>query len=239
MKIDPVIGISTCMDVGKKIDPERTYQYLEISYAAAVAEAGATPIIIPYLRESTRYEQVLSMIDGLVMSGGEDLPSHVPGETPEVPLALTPECRLEMDRALLEGVLGRGMPFLGICYGMQFLNIRLGGTIYYDIPHQLPGSTQHKPEDAAYRHVVRIQQDTRLRAVLGCEELRVNSSHHQSVRKLGRGLRLAAVCEDGVVEAIEGEDNAFIMGIQWHPEKMADENRRKIFSAFVEACRTA
>jgi putative glutamine amidotransferase len=239
MKSDPIIGISTCMDVGKKINPERTYQYLEVSYAAAVAESGATPLIIPYLRHSSEYERILSLIDGLIMSGGEDLPSNVPGEAPEVPLALTPECRLEMDRALLEGVRARRIPFLGICYGMQFLNIHLGGTIYYDIPHQLPGSARHRPDDAAYRHTIKIQERTRLRAILGCDELQVNSSHHQSVRKLGAGLRLAAVCEDGVIEAIEGEEDAFVMGLQWHPEKMADESRRKIFSAFLNACRPA
>ncbi len=231
-----LIGISTCMDVGKRINPERTYQYLEISYADAVAEAGAIPIIIPYLSDASRYDDLLDGIDGLLMSGGEDLQSNVPGEEPAVPLALTPECRLAQDRALLEGALARGMPFLGICYGMQFLNLHLGGTLYYDIPHQLGDANNHNPGDKEYRHAIDIMDGTRLRGIFGADTAEVNSSHHQAVRGIGTGLKLAATCTDGIIEAIEADDERFIIGVQWHPEKMRDENRKRLFSAFVNAC---
>ncbi len=235
----PLIAIETCIDVRNRINPGRTYQFLEISYADAVADAGGTPILMPFVRQTSLYDEVISKINGLIITGGEDLPSNVPGETPEVPLLLTSDLRIEEDRILLERVFKRRIPYLGICYGMQFLNLHLGGTLYYDLPLQRPDALNHRPGDPAYRHIVKIESGTRLRAIVGRPEVATNSSHHQAVRDVGKGLKACGVCEDGVIEAIEGEGDDFVVGTQWHPEKVFDEYRRKIFGSFVEACRVA
>ncbi len=231
----PLIGISTCIDVGIRINPERTYQFLEISYAEAVAESGGIPYIVPFLQNDS-YEPVLERLDGLLISGGEDLPSNVPDEVPEVPMLMTPESRLRQDKSLLDAALERGLPVLGICYGMQFINLHFGGTLFYDIAHQMPEAETHRPGDKEYRHSVRIKKGTRLHSILDKDKIKVNSSHHQAVRDVGQTLIVSASCDDGVVEAIEVSGEPFVLGVQWHPEKIADEFRQRLFSAFIAAC---
>ena len=155
---------------------------------------------------------------GIILSGG---PSSV--YDPDVPQA---------DPAL-EDV---GVPILGICYGMQLLALEFGGELVYDISSDLPSAGRHRLEGGDGRHGLVLEPGSRLADLLGPGPQAVNRHHHQAVAKPGRGQRVSARADDGLVEAIEAEDGAFQVGVQWHPERMPDPHRERLFAAFAAAC---
>jgi len=133
------------------------------------------------------------------------------------------------------------LPILAICGGAQALNVVLGGSLYQDIPAQVPGAIEHQQSDrkAWGGHRVAIPANTRLRIIVQCPSLEVNTTHHQAVRDLGKCLIVNAVADDGVIEGIESTRHQFALGVQWHPEVLAPQrlSHRKIFSAFIAACK--
>jgi putative glutamine amidotransferase len=126
---------------------------------------------------------------------------------------------------------------LGICYGMQLLALRAGGTLHYDLPSDLPDAQPHRLPEPDGRHALTWLADTQLASILASDAAEVNSLHHQAVASPGRGVRVAARASDGVIEALELEDAGFALGVQWHPEKMPAGHRDRLFGAFVAACR--
>ncbi|MGH7817439.1 MAG: gamma-glutamyl-gamma-aminobutyrate hydrolase family protein, partial [Candidatus Binatia bacterium] len=137
--------------------------------------------------------------------------------------------------------LKKDLPILGICGGEQALNVVLGGSLYQDIDAQIPNAAEHEQsEKKTYGgHRVHIPNDTRLRAIVRSATLEVNTTHHQAVKQLGKGLIVDAVADDGVIEGIESTRHRFVIGVQWHPEVLAPrrQGHRRIFSAFVAACK--
>jgi putative glutamine amidotransferase len=227
----PLIGIPLCLDASGRFRRGRRYHYIDQRYADAVAEAGGDPIYLPIQQ---RGQDLVQRIDGLLIPGGADLLPDAPYPEDVRFEATAPE-QLDFDRALLADALERQIPFLGICYGMQILALQHGGTLLYHVPHDLPEAGEHRLPEEKGRHLIRVEPGTLLEAVLGRDEEPVNSAHHQAVATPGAGLRVSARAEDGVIEAVEGARERFCLGVQWHPERLADAHRRSLFAAFVSA----
>jgi putative glutamine amidotransferase len=178
---------------------------------------------------------LLRGLDGLLIPGGDDLPpAH--DYPPGVAFDLAPEQQLDFDRRLLADALQRSVPVLGICYGMQLLADIRGGALVYDIPTDRPQAGPHRLPETDGRHALQIEPGTRLYEALGANPPPVNSLHHQGVESPGTGMRIAARAEDGLIEAIEEEEQRFCVGVQWHPEKLSGIHRDALFGAFVTAC---
>jgi len=232
--IKPIIGIGSDIDSppGKR---ERSFAYL--TYCEAVRRAGAIPLLIPPQPENA--EELLSRIDGLLLAGGFDCDPAAYGQEPHETLEPMDPRRQSNDLALAEAARKHGVPSLGICLGLQVMNVAAGGTLIQDIDSQHDTEIQHAsiPENRA-RHDVIIEQGTHLAGYLPAEELNVNSSHHQAVQTVGEGLRVTAHAPDGIIEGVEDPRHPFYLGVQWHPEDMTgEESASTLFRAFIEAAR--
>jgi putative glutamine amidotransferase len=229
----PLIGISLCLDEQGRWHPTREYAYLETSYGRALSESGATAMLLPIQNEASA---LVDRLDGLLLPGGDDFapPRAYP---PQVRFEVVPPRQLAFDQALLASALARRLPVLAICYGMQLLALQQGGRLIFDIPSDVPRAGPHRLPEADDRHGLTLAPGSRLAALLGDAAGPVNSQHHQGVAEAGRGLRVCARADDGLIEAIEGERETFCLGVQWHPERMPAAHRERMFGGFVAACR--
>jgi putative glutamine amidotransferase len=254
------VGIAVGLDAEGLWRPGRAYHYLDAAYAEAVAEAGGAPVYLPGPADDADAaardilaRDLVARVDALILPGGDDFLPEVP-YPPGVRFAAVAPAQLAFDRALLSAALARRIPVLGICYGLQILALHHGGRLVYDIPTDLPGAGAHRLADPAARHALRIEPGTRLAAILEGTPPRVNSRHHQAVADPGRGLRVCARAEDGVVEAVEADPGVavgsgpavaaagtsstpFVLGVQWHPESMDAGHRGRLFGALLEAAK--
>ena len=208
-------------------------------YVQRLETAGAAPIIIPLLEEESTLRTIYEHLDGLFLAGGVDVdPAHY-GEAPHPKLGEVNQDRDRVELILLRWALEDQKPVLAVCRGIQVLNVGAGGTLYQDIEAQIPGAMRHsyhKIKPRTYRaHTVSIEPDSRLAEMMGTQEAGVNSLHHQSVKDVAPGFRVTARAADGVIEGIERLNGHFAVGVQWHPEALAeeDETMQAIFNGFV------
>lgn len=233
----PVIALSARnMDGLPGIKGGMTSAVLTHDYLRRVHEAGAIPVMIPPLGELP--VALLDRVDGLVLTGGEDVEPARYGQAPSPELGTVDLRRDALELALAAEAAKRGMPVLGVCRGMQVLNVALGGTLIQDLPSERPSEIPHRQEAACTEgsHPVSLEAGSRLAAIAGSESLFVNSFHHQAALAVAPSLKPVAWAEDGVIEALEAKE-AFMIGVQWHPECQDGEFTSRLFTAFVEACR--
>ena len=231
----PLIGITT------RLDPAKDTFYLRRYYAEAVAAAGGTPVYVPLLKDRDALSSIARRLDGLLLSGSNsDIdPAHY-GEEPRQGLGdVVPE-RDAADLLLLDYAESHRLPVLGICFGVQSLNVSRGGSLIQDLASQCAGALKHEqgvPYDRT-SHGIAIESESLLARLAEGVEARVNSTHHQAIKEVGRDLRVVAKALDGVIEAVEDtRADRFVLGVQWHPEVGWKENHlsRAIFTTFVNA----
>ena len=203
------------------------------TYETAVVLAGGSPRAVR-AEDRVDVQEFLDGIDGLYLTGGGDVDPDLFGGDPEGTMLINP-ARDELELALIEGALDRGMPVLGICRGAQILNVALGGTLRVIRLDEELGGTHFVSLESFSAHEVTILPGTLLASILQQETRKVNSFHGNAPLELGQGLRVSAAAPDGVIEALEAADGRFVLGIQWHPELRVDDPAAlAIFEAFVK-----
>lgn len=242
----PVIGVTTqTLQAIDGIPPLLPHSVvMNERYYMATAHAGGAPVLVPLLDEDLdALREVYDILDGVLIPGGVDMdPAHF-GETPHPKLGRVDEARDRVEMQLTRWAIEDGKPLLGLCRGLQVLNVTLGGTLYQDLEAQYPEAIKHDyfPTYGFGRdhlaHEVAVTRGSRLRDVLARDRITVNSMHHQGIKTLAPSLVASAVAPDGLVEAAELPGVPFCVGVQWHPEvfEMANPDTRHVFHEFIAA----
>jgi gamma-glutamyl-gamma-aminobutyrate hydrolase PuuD len=238
----PVIGV-----VSRRVSfthQDRPYpRYgVAISYLGALDSAGAAPIILPLTEDLALIESYYNMLDGLLLAGGQDIhPLHY-GEEPHKSLDQVDPLRDITELDLCRRALRNDLPIFGICRGQQLLNVAAGGTLYQDIHSQAGEDRIRHFQDFTQEwpsHSINVEEGTRLRKATEASKVLINSYHHQAVKEVAEGFKVAARAPDGIIEALESPKHKFVISVQWHPELMADRRdfNFTLFKYFVEAAR--
>ena len=216
-------------------------------YLKALAAAQALPVVLPLTLSPEDCRQLARSLDGFVFTGGPDPHPFLFGEETHSCCGNVSSQRDSMELSLMKAVMEAEKPILGVCRGIQILNIGLGGNIYQDIPSQYSGS--HGSFPLAHRqpydyhvpsHTVSVAEGSLLSEICGCTSLKVNSMHHQAVRDLAPGLKACALAPDGLIEGMELAGYPWFLAVQWHPEYLweKDPKAARLFRSFVDACRS-
>ena len=238
----PIIGVTTRKDLTTAGLP--AVMVLQ-AYITALVQAGGAPVLIPSDLPETSWDALSQRLDGILFTGGGDIAIERFAGQPHPKVGGVDDARDAIELGLARSAAERGTPFLGICRGLQLVNVALGGTLYTDISDQAPSALKHNNENPdIYKerteliHPIRIETGSRVSALLGTENLQVNSLHHQGVKDLAPRLQASAFSPDGIIEAVELTGHPFGIAVQWHPEWLTDqEATHKLFKAFVEAAR--
>lgn len=225
----PIIGITG------NYNYDDDFFWLKNYYVSSINKVGATALILPPADEEEIINHYINICNGFLFSGGGDIDPYYWGEMPDRRLGEINPIRDNFEYKLAKKVLGGTLPILGICRGCQLLNVAMGGNLIQDINSRL-SHVQKAPRDYRF-HAIVIEEGSLLNKIIKSPSIRVNSFHHQAIKKLGAGLKVSATAPDGIIEAVESKDHPFVLGVQWHPECLTDKNSYLLFRAFVENCK--
>jgi gamma-glutamyl-gamma-aminobutyrate hydrolase PuuD len=228
----PVIGLSTYAETARMLVWEREFAMLHASYVAAVRRAGGIAVLLPPQDDGA--DEVLSRVDGLVLTGGADVDPRRYGQQPDERTSRPRTLRDEWESALAAAALDRDLPLLAVCRGLQVLNVVLGGTLHQHLPDRT-AHDGHQPAPGSFGAVdVNLEPGTRTAALLG-SRTRVSCHHHQALADVAQALRVTGRADDGTVEAAEIPGKLFAVGVQWHPEEDSEDTR--LFAGLVTEAR--
>ena len=239
MKKRAIIGISSSLIIDHDgLFPGYERAYVNKDYIDAIIACDATPLVIPLTLDKEAIKHQVSLLDGLILSGGQDVNPHRYGQEPLPKLGIISDKRDEYEFILLEEAKAKNIAIMGICRGLQLINVFEGGTLYQDLDYMensrlLKHSQGHDP--SMLTHYVEIRKNTILRNVFKQPKIMVNTFHHQAIDKLADGFVISAASSDGLIEAIESTKMDCYFGVQWHPEMIfkSYENTRQLFEYFV------
>ncbi len=234
------IGILAHIDAGDlRLAPGKERLCINQDYISSVLQTGGVPLILPYVTELSTIKSQLDAVDGILLSGGHDVSPHHYDEEPIQQLGQLCVERDEYEIHVIRLALERNLPIFAICRGIQILNVALGGSLYQDIAHQMSSTLQHWQQAKGYvaSHSVDIVPDTLLHSITAQSTLKVNSFHHQAINRLAPQLKINARARDGAIEGVELPQSRWVVGVQWHPERMLEHHpvMQRLFNAFVTA----
>lgn len=239
--MNPVVGIP-CYSQARQNEIFREASATQQSYIRALEETDIAPLLIPITSKLETVKDILGRIDGLLLVGGRDIDPRRYGQDPISNITAIDISRDIMEFTITPLCLSKHIPILGICRGIQTLNVSTGGTLWQDIATQVPNAIKHNyyPRYKRNRlsHYVQIEGNSRLSDIFPNRTIKVNSLHHQAIKTVGKGFKVTATSQDGIIEGIESIGKGWTVGVQWHPEELINDDpyMKELFYSFTSAC---
>ena len=229
------------MKIALSVSEKEEAKGKDSAYFQALVASGAKPEEVEIVSAADARRVRARDFDGILFSGGEDVDPALYDEKIKHESVHIDRARDTFEFALLDAAMDRRLPILGICRGIQMINVKFGGTLIQDIPSDMELDHRQQGNRADLTHTVTVTEPESALAGVVAGSCRVNSLHHQAIKRVGRGLKVTAHSEDGLVEAVEAADDyPFLMAVQWHPEELVDHpEQRQIFEQFIAKCREA